>query len=164
VSARKAMEARSSAADEAADPERLETRAARAASPASSASSSTPSTRASGCASSWPARSASASGSPPLPRGRRGRGDLLREDFATIEDVERQLAVYREDLEREFRFRLADVEKVLTEIENRGLEFFDDTVRLARVFDLINRERIKGEYERRCWPTRRARSSAGCRS
>jgi small GTP-binding protein len=78
-----------------------------------------------------------------------GRGDLLREDFATLEDIERQLAVYREDLAREFRFRLADVEKVLTEIENRGLEFFDDTVRLARVFDLVNRERIKGEYERR---------------
>jgi hypothetical protein len=78
-----------------------------------------------------------------------GRGDLLREDFATLEDIERQLAVYRDDLAREFRFRLADVEKVLTEIENRGLEFFDDTVRLARVFDLVNRERIKGEYERR---------------
>ncbi|HEX2162317.1 MAG TPA: dynamin family protein [Thermoanaerobaculia bacterium] len=78
-----------------------------------------------------------------------GRRDLLREDFTTLEDIERQLAVYREDLSREFRFRLADVEKVLTEVENRGLEFFDDTVRLARVFDLVNRERIKAEYERR---------------
>lgn len=78
-----------------------------------------------------------------------GRGDLLREDFATLEDIERQLAVYRDDLAREFRFRLADVEKVLTEIENRGLEFFDDTVRMGRVFDLVNRERIKAEYERR---------------
>ncbi|HUO86469.1 MAG TPA: dynamin family protein [Thermoanaerobaculia bacterium] len=78
-----------------------------------------------------------------------GRSVLLQEDFTTLADVERQLAVYREDLGREFRFRLADVEKVLTEVENRGLEFFDDTVRLARVFDLVNRERIKGEYERR---------------
>lgn len=77
------------------------------------------------------------------------RNGLLAEDVATLEDVERQLAVYREDLAREFRFRLADVEKVLTEIENRGLDFFDDTVRLARVLDLVNRERIKGEYERR---------------
>ena len=77
------------------------------------------------------------------------RRSLLAEDFSTIEDIERQLAVYREDLAREFRFRLADVEKVLTEIENRGLDFFDDTVRLARVLDLVNRERIKGEYERR---------------
>jgi small GTP-binding protein len=77
------------------------------------------------------------------------RSGLLTEDFATLEDVARQLAVYREDLAREFRFRLADVEKVLTEIENRGLDFFDDTVRLARVLDLVNRERIKGEYERR---------------
>jgi small GTP-binding protein len=78
-----------------------------------------------------------------------GRTGLLKEDFRALEDIERQLAVHREDLGREFRLRLSDVERVLTEIENRGLEFFDDTVRLGRVFDLVNRERIKGEYERR---------------
>jgi small GTP-binding protein len=78
-----------------------------------------------------------------------GRTELLREDFATLADVERQLDTYRDDLAREFRLRLSEVERVLIEVENRGLEFFDDTVRLARVFDLIQRERIKGEYERR---------------
>ncbi|HEX2252354.1 MAG TPA: dynamin family protein [Thermoanaerobaculia bacterium] len=78
-----------------------------------------------------------------------GRRGLLRDDFATLEDVERQLEVYRQDLGREFRYRLADVEKVLHEVEGRGIEFFDDTVRLGRVFDLLNKERIKAEYERR---------------
>ncbi len=78
-----------------------------------------------------------------------GRIGLLKDDFATIADIERQLAVYKEDLGREFRYRLADVEKVLAEVETRGLEFFDDTLRLGRVFDLINRARIKSEYERR---------------
>jgi hypothetical protein len=78
-----------------------------------------------------------------------GRIELLAHDFAALDDVERQLTVYREDLEREFAFRLADVEKVLTEVENRGLEFFDDTLRLGRVFDLLNRDRIKAEYARR---------------
>jgi len=78
-----------------------------------------------------------------------GRIELLKDDFAALEDIERQLAVYREDMAREFRFRLADVEKVLHEVEVRGLGFFDDTVRLGRFFDLLNRERIKSEYERK---------------
>ena len=78
-----------------------------------------------------------------------GRLELLADDLAALDDVERQLAAYREDLEREFAYRLADVEKVLAEVENRGVEFFDDTLRLGRVFDLLNRERIKGEYARR---------------
>jgi len=78
-----------------------------------------------------------------------GRLELLVDDLATLDDVDRQLAVYREDLEREFTYRLADVEKVLGEVETRGLEFFDDTVRIGRVIDLLNRQRIKEEYERR---------------
>jgi small GTP-binding protein len=78
-----------------------------------------------------------------------GRLDLLKEDVAAIEDVERQLALYKEDLEREFRFRLSDVDKVLHEFENRGMQFFDETVRLGRVFDLIQKERIKAEFEKK---------------
>ena len=78
-----------------------------------------------------------------------GRLDLLKEDFTTLEDIERQLAVYREDMGREFRFRLSDVDKVLHEFENRGDAFFDDTMRLARVVDLMNRSRMKAEFERR---------------
>ncbi|HXO22548.1 MAG TPA: dynamin family protein [Thermoanaerobaculia bacterium] len=76
-----------------------------------------------------------------------GRLDLLRADVAAIEDIERQLAVYKEDMGREFRFRLADVDRVLHEFESRGMEFFDDTLRLARVIDLLNRGRMKGEFE-----------------
>jgi small GTP-binding protein len=72
---------------------------------------------------------------------------LLADDVAAIEDVERQLAAYQEDMEREFRFRLADVEKLLGEFEARGTEFFDDTMRVGRVFDLLNRSRIKEEFE-----------------
>lgn len=71
---------------------------------------------------------------------------LLAGDVATIDDVERQLALYREDMAREFRFRLADVAGVLQEFEARGMQFFDDTLRLGRVFDLLNKPRIKAEF------------------
>src|SRR5579862_4752455 len=71
---------------------------------------------------------------------------LLAGDVAAIDDVERQLALYREDMAREFRFRLADVAGVLQELEARGMQFFDDTLRLGRVLDLLNKPRIKAEF------------------
>ncbi|HEV2844530.1 MAG TPA: dynamin family protein, partial [Thermoanaerobaculia bacterium] len=64
-----------------------------------------------------------------------GRLELLKEDFAAIEDIERQMSLFKEDMQREFRFRLSDVDKVLHEFENRGMSFFDDTMRIARVMD-----------------------------
>jgi small GTP-binding protein len=78
-----------------------------------------------------------------------GRLGLLDEDIRTLADIESQLGLYKEDMEREFRLRLSDVDRVLREFENRGMAFFDDTVRLARFVDLLNRDRMKGEFERR---------------
>ena len=74
---------------------------------------------------------------------------LLAGDVAAIDDVERQLALYREDMAREFRFRLADVAGVLQDFEARGMQFFDDTLRLGRVFDLLNKARVKAEFAAR---------------
>jgi len=76
------------------------------------------------------------------------RLELLREDFATLEEVESQLRLFREDLERDFRFRLSDVENLLLEFERRGHAFFSETFRVGRVFDLLKRERIRDEFER----------------
>jgi small GTP-binding protein len=74
---------------------------------------------------------------------------LLATDVAVLGDVERQLAAYREDLARGFDLRMAGIEKVLLEMEARGHQYFEDTLRLGRVFDLINRARIQQEFEER---------------
>lgn len=76
------------------------------------------------------------------------RLELLRDDLVTIQDIETQLEMYQQDMQRDFRFRLADVENVLHELESRGIEFFEETVRLARVFDLLNKEKIKADFAR----------------
>jgi small GTP-binding protein len=73
---------------------------------------------------------------------------LLRDDRLTVDDVERQLELYRSDLSREFEFRLAEVDNVLQQFENRGVAFFDDTLRIGRIPDLINKARIQREFER----------------
>ena len=76
------------------------------------------------------------------------RTEVLRSDLQTIEDIERQLDVYRTDLSREFEYRLAEVDNILQQFENRGMQFFDETLRVGRIPDLLNKARIQREFER----------------
>lgn len=78
-----------------------------------------------------------------------GRLGLLTDDITAIEDIERQLAAYREDMNREFRYRLSDVDNLLHEFQARGDAFFDETLRLGRLPDLLNKSRVKREFEQK---------------
>ena len=79
----------------------------------------------------------------------RERLALLADDYTTIGEVERQLGAYQEDLTRDFEFRMADIDKILLEMERRGQDYFDDTLRIGRMFDLLNRSRIQRGYEQK---------------
>jgi small GTP-binding protein len=80
--------------------------------------------------------------------GQVGERTLLDEDLQAIDDIERQQATYREDMAREFRHRLASVDNVLHAFERRGVAFSDDTLRVGRVLDLLNKSRLKDEFTR----------------
>jgi small GTP-binding protein len=73
---------------------------------------------------------------------------LLDEDVRLLEDVEQQLAAYRADMTKQFEGRMAAVDNVLLEMERRGHDYFDDTMRIGRVFDLLNRARVQEGFER----------------
>lgn len=73
--------------------------------------------------------------------------ESLQEDFRMISDVESQLAIYKEDMMHDFNFRLADIDNVLLEMEQRGDVYFEETFRLARVIDLLDKQRIQNEFE-----------------
>jgi small GTP-binding protein len=75
------------------------------------------------------------------------RLELLKTDLDTLQDVEAQLKVYREDMQRDFTFRMSDIDNVLLEMEQRGQDFFDSTMRLVRIFDLLDKHRIQEEFE-----------------
>jgi len=77
------------------------------------------------------------------------RLDILADDIAALDNVEHQLDHYHTDLNHEFSFRLTDVDSVLHDMEKRGHEFLDETVRLGRIFDLIKKTRVKEEFERK---------------
>jgi small GTP-binding protein len=76
------------------------------------------------------------------------RLSALESDFTLLEDVERQLGVYEADMTREFDGRMALVDNVLLEMERRGHDYFDDTMRIGRVMDLLNRSRVQEGFER----------------
>ena len=72
---------------------------------------------------------------------------LLKEDFETLDEVERQLALYQQDLSRDFEFRMSDIDRILLEMEKRGQAYFDETMRIGRVMDLLNRSRMQQGFE-----------------
>jgi small GTP-binding protein len=74
------------------------------------------------------------------------RLSLIQEDFGILQEIERQLAVFHEDIERGFELRMSAVDKVLADMENRGHRYFEDTLRLGRVIDLLNRARVQQEF------------------
>jgi small GTP-binding protein len=77
------------------------------------------------------------------------RLELLKTDSVVLQDIDSQLALYQQDMHRDFEFRMSDIDNVLYEMEQRGSDYFDETLRLARVLDLLNKSRIQKEFEQR---------------
>lgn len=76
------------------------------------------------------------------------RQELLKEDVQTVRTIEAQLGAYEGDMRREFRYHLSHVDNVLYAMSQRGDNFFDETIRIQRVLDLVNADRIRGMFER----------------
>ncbi len=76
------------------------------------------------------------------------RSSLLAEDARTVNTIEEQLRLYREDMEQNFTHRLGEIENIVLDMRGRGDYFFDDTIRLGRILDLIQGQRIREEFER----------------
>jgi len=72
---------------------------------------------------------------------------LLQDDVGMLDDVERQLEVYEQDLTRDVNLRMTDIDAVLMSLERRGQDFFDETIRIGRVVDLLNRSRVQQAFE-----------------
>ena len=77
------------------------------------------------------------------------RAGVLERDEETLSEVERQLDVYRADMDDDFKYRLTDVENILLEMEQRGQTFFDETLQLLRLFDLMDKNYIQRQFERK---------------
>ena len=73
---------------------------------------------------------------------------MLREDFSALDTIEEQLAVYAADMRRDFKYHLSHVENVLYAMAERGDRFFDETLSIWRVLDLVNGDKLRAAFER----------------
>ncbi|MEM7536129.1 MAG: dynamin family protein [Chloroflexota bacterium] len=75
------------------------------------------------------------------------RNDILKNDFKTIDTIEDQLHAYEEDMRRDFKYHISHVDNVIYAMADRGDEFFDERVRLTRILELANSEKLRNEFE-----------------
>ncbi len=73
---------------------------------------------------------------------------ILKEDNAMLDDVERQMLYYNEDMQRNFKARLSEIDTILYDMEKRGMAFFDDRLRLARIPSLLRSKQMEYDYEK----------------
>lgn len=73
---------------------------------------------------------------------------LLKDDIELINNIDKQISLYKDDLNRDFQFRIKDIENILIEMEQRGRDFFNDTLRFLNIFGLLKKDEIQKSFER----------------
>jgi small GTP-binding protein len=76
------------------------------------------------------------------------RKALLQDDVTTVQTIEGQLSAYEADMRRDFRYQLSHVDNVLYAMSERGNQFFDETIRIGRILDLLRTERVRSMFEK----------------
>ncbi len=72
----------------------------------------------------------------------------LNEDKEAVNAVESVITAYDQELHSELDPRLAEVENILGRLQARGLDFFDNTLRLTRIADLARGDRVRAQFEK----------------
>jgi small GTP-binding protein len=73
---------------------------------------------------------------------------LLDEDAQTIDRIEALLADHESEMRREFASYITRVENIVHRLNERADRFFDEYIRLGRVFDLVRSDNTKVAFER----------------
>jgi small GTP-binding protein len=73
--------------------------------------------------------------------------DSLADDRLLLADIQDQMVYYNEDMQRNFKARLEGIDNLLYEMEKRGRQFFDETIRVGRIPDLVRTNQVKEAFE-----------------
>ena len=73
---------------------------------------------------------------------------LLAQDVEALQNIDQQLALFHQEMLRDFEPRLARLDLLLGEMESRGTRFFEETIRIGRIRSLMDSEGIKRSFER----------------
>jgi small GTP-binding protein len=73
---------------------------------------------------------------------------LLAQDVEALQNIDQQLALFHQDMLRDFEPRLARLDLLLSDMERRGMRFFEETIRIGRIKSLMDSEGVKRAFER----------------
>jgi small GTP-binding protein len=73
---------------------------------------------------------------------------LLAQDVEAIQNIDQQLALFHQEMLRDFEPRLSRLDVLLADMERRGMRFFEETIRIGRIKSLMDTEGVKRTFER----------------
>ena len=73
---------------------------------------------------------------------------LLAQDVEAIQNIDQQLALFHQEMLRDFEPRLSRLDVLLGDMERRGMRFFEETIRIGRIKSLLDTEGVKRTFER----------------
>jgi len=73
---------------------------------------------------------------------------LLAQDVEALQNIDQQLAVFHQEMLRDFEPRLGRLDVLLSDMERRGSRFFEETIRIGRIRSLMDSEGVKRAFER----------------
>jgi small GTP-binding protein len=73
---------------------------------------------------------------------------MLQANVSSLEQMEAQVKLHREEVAKDLRLRLTDLEKLLQDVERRGHAFVERTLRFGRILELLHPERVAAAFER----------------
>jgi small GTP-binding protein len=76
------------------------------------------------------------------------QSEALKEDKETASALETVIAAYERELNNELPPRLAEAENILQRLEQRGIDFFDNTMRLTNVQNLVRGDKVRAQFEK----------------
>jgi small GTP-binding protein len=71
----------------------------------------------------------------------------IQEDIQTATALEATVSDYERDLRNELQPRLAEIENILHRLEQRGLDFFDTTMRITNIQELMRGDKVRRQFE-----------------
>lgn len=76
------------------------------------------------------------------------QSDDLKEDKQTVDSIDAAINGYERELSSELAPRLAEIETILQRLEMRGLDFFDNTLRLTNIHNLVRGDKVRAQFEK----------------
>ena len=73
---------------------------------------------------------------------------LLAQDVEALQNIDQQLALFHQEMLRDFEPRLGRLDLLLSDMERRGSRFFEETIRIGRIRSLMDSDAVKRSFER----------------